>query len=524
MILKINNRIKTGALLLLMLFIGTSCNDLLNNPLQDKETGEDLSLLLLDMNVFDTKINIHLIDNASEDYVTDDEFTVIFDGKDADKLVDTDGHRITQVIVKNGFYDVFLDPNYIPSDANPIEFMVFAISKSNQWISTPQEVSIMEIGNTDIVMELSKLEGGEEFLDDENEFRANVNIFENSNLKSSTTNGLAHVDTPFKLSLTCPGGVIEYPQGFASGAYYYYNYYKPNNWTAPKSVVCKAYNLDDPDKKFQDYGFMGWYYVNGSPSLIGQDGTLATLYDKANTNNFGFYTQTKRAALKCAKGLKVKITEANGMAGSSQFEYKITFADGSVKKGIITGNFKASNQYTVTKTIAPIYYPDYDAKAKVEITCKGTYSLDKQSSDISTACDGLVQLNATPIVGLKPYKLVTTLTCESGNVGAAPSMRGTVSGPGLKGAVPFEFENGIVTINLMPNENYNINGTYQGKSASFVFTTKNDATTINSVRKATLDKYPELAELTIKFAGIEADGKTERINLGVKFTSASCPF
>ena len=47
----------------ILLMSASSCEDLFNDPLKDKDTGEDITVLLLDRNFINTKLKIWFVDD-----------------------------------------------------------------------------------------------------------------------------------------------------------------------------------------------------------------------------------------------------------------------------------------------------------------------------------------------------------------------------------------------------------------------------------------------------------------------------
>lgn len=515
MIRKITNRIKVLALLIATLFISNSCSDLLNNPLKDKETGEDITLLLLDLKVFDTQLAVSLKDSKSGDVISDDKMQIFFTGKDADKIVDGNGKKDTIFNVPNGFLEVNLDPSIIPSEDNPVEFQVVAISGSNLWVGFPKEVSITENGIYDIEIEMDELIGGEEFGGDEFEF---LN-FEQVELKSSTLGPLAATNPPFNLSLSCPNGVVKVtydPVRVEGGNEIYYMVY-PSAWYMNKKVTFNVSNYTG-GKTYTDYGMVGWYWINNNCRHLGNsDGTFQKMYDLNDTRNFNFYAIAKRPAQRCKSGVRISIENTEKLKGSAQFNYVIKFSDGSSKKGIVTASFRNSNNYISSLTISPIYYPFGDQKATIELSSTGTYDIENKSISLTEVCGSKPVFKVKPKSGLRPYKVTTSISCEASPAGAAPTMRGTISGPGLTGPTPFLFEQGIANLNLLPNEDYKVSGTYNGTSASFSLTTKTDAASINKIIDEAKTEYPEFKSISLSVTSTD-------INIGLVYNEASCPF
>jgi hypothetical protein len=501
---KVLNPIIVMVLLFATLFATNSCSDLLNNPMKDKDTGEDLTLLLLDLNVFDTKITVIFQDSLGRIIDTDNLIVSIF-GQDADKIVDLDGKKASEFKVKNGILEIALDPTYVPSESKPIEFSVYAETEEYKWYSIPQEVFLTETGENDVLIEMIYEGEGE--------------------LKSAFT---TLTNPPFTFSY--PGipasditKTIYSPVKIIDGMEYFYDIV-PKSKTKVYTTTIAATNSAIDSKIYSDWGFNGSYKLSNNILKCFPSSPLTRSANLANIKGFRFFTADKKTGVsKCPAGLTVKIKESTGKNGTGTFNYKLKFSDGSSKSGSISGSFTSANSYTISSTINPIYYPTSNANATLEITPPSSYTIDKTSVGLTTACSSTVEIKATPKVGLKPYKVITTISCERGGVGAAPSMRGTITGPGLDRPTSFLFDQGIATFQLKENENYNISGSYNGTSASFGFTTKNSPAAIKSVVDAALAKYPDLKNVTIVFDGKEANG-TSKIKIGVVFKQDKCPF
>lgn len=517
MIKKITHKFKLLVLLVATLFVSNSCSNLLNNPLQDKETGENLALLLLDLNVFDTKINIHLIDEATGQYITEDQVLVSFDGEDVDKVVDPGGKKKIEYTVKNGILEIAVDPSFTPSESNPLDLHVNAGTAEPKWHSFGEEILITAPGQYDIQVNMiaeGSNDGGSEDFEGGEDTEIELIPF----LKSTST---TLDEPPFKLSAR---GLSNFTKTnyikpiTASGVTYYY-YIAPKNRTAVvKSATLTASGFTGDSKLISDWGFNGKYTTTKTVTLKSKPLTRAATY--TNFKNYRFEAGVVNSSLeKCAKGLTINIKESSGKAGSAEFDYILkTKKNGTIiKKSKITANFNALNNYTATTTISPIYYPKDDQAVVLELSTTGTYDIAKSTIEFSSPCDQKADFTVTPKIGLKPYLVTTSLSCQAGGVGGAPTMRGTVSGPGLDGDVPFTFSGGTATLNLLPNEDYNISGSYNGTSASFGLTTKKDAASIQNVINNTKSSYPELYNLTLSVSD-------NSISIGVVFTTKDCPF
>ena len=60
--------VKVIAIILAALFVNNSCSNLFDNPLKDKDTDEEITLILLDLNFFDTKLNFYFVEEGSDEF------------------------------------------------------------------------------------------------------------------------------------------------------------------------------------------------------------------------------------------------------------------------------------------------------------------------------------------------------------------------------------------------------------------------------------------------------------------------
>ncbi len=122
-----NNLAKTitiRILAVLLLFgIISGCSSYLSNPLQDKETGEDINLLLVDFNFFTTRMTYKLKDAVTGETITSDA-VVTFTGKNSNDIVSYTGEKNAEYQTSEGQLELTVDPNIAISNTNPFEFAV----------------------------------------------------------------------------------------------------------------------------------------------------------------------------------------------------------------------------------------------------------------------------------------------------------------------------------------------------------------------------------------------------------------
>ena len=78
-------------LLAASVFTFVSCEDFLADPLVDKDTGEDLTMLLVDMNFIKTKLAIYLEDYDTGEAIEGPEIEIFIGGESASNLINFAG-------------------------------------------------------------------------------------------------------------------------------------------------------------------------------------------------------------------------------------------------------------------------------------------------------------------------------------------------------------------------------------------------------------------------------------------------
>ena len=174
-------------LILMSVVLFTACEDYFVNPMKDKETGEDINLLIIDFNFFKTRMTYHLKDAKTGETIEADA-KISFSGKNANDIVNYSGEKNQVYQTSQGQLELVTDPGVAISASSPFEFVVKAeIAGYNTLEKT---VSIQSDGIKTIDLELLKTA-------DENE----------SELTGGTEND---IDTVFHFSLP--------PEGMKSAA------------------------------------------------------------------------------------------------------------------------------------------------------------------------------------------------------------------------------------------------------------------------------------------------------------------
>ena len=154
-ILKYKNIILSTVLILMM----SGCGEMLDNPLKDKETGEDINLLIVDFNFFTVRTTYKFVDVSSNETITK-EARVWFTGANADDVITFAGEKEAQHVTSQGQLELTIDPNVEPSTGSPINFTVHVEVEGYQEFA--QTIQINTDGKKTYELYLSPVSGGDE--------------------------------------------------------------------------------------------------------------------------------------------------------------------------------------------------------------------------------------------------------------------------------------------------------------------------------------------------------------------------
>ena len=415
-------------ILLVVLLATPGCKDLFTDPLKDKDTGDDISLLLIDLNVVKTKIAVHLVDLATNEPLSDGEVGILFMGSDAANVITMSGQKPDKFLTMNDFLEVGYDPNQEVSQQNPIELTVTAVSQ--HYVSAPQFVSFTEEGSKDLVIKMIRISSGKAA--NVGPFGEPYDLYYNGNL-SSTEMGYT-------------GDISSMPTGTA---WSYINLYRP---TAAGSLL--ANNLQDPIL-YEDYGV---YYLNllDGSSLVPP--AVATRSASIGAGSLVYSSVLRSGMARCETGLRVFISRADNKPGTGQLGYTITFADNSVKTGLLTATFPSEH------LIEPIYYPAANPAMTIALEGNSQYDLSGPVT-LGSACNAVASFTAYPKSELETYKFIVRYTCPNSLVSVALTIGGQFRKSGSSDSwSAFQFREGICTLMLERGAEYDfrvsINGVY----------------------------------------------------------------
>ncbi len=143
----------------------SSCEGILNNPLKDKDTGENINLLLVDFNFFKTHITTRILDANSKELITS-PVTVSYTGRNGNNIINFTGKKNSSYTSTQGQIELTTDPSVLISDQSPFDFTVRA--EAEGYLPVSKTVVFLSEGKKSIDLYLVKasdqnsadLEGG----------------------------------------------------------------------------------------------------------------------------------------------------------------------------------------------------------------------------------------------------------------------------------------------------------------------------------------------------------------------------
>lgn len=198
---------RLAALILILLTVG-GCDGLFN-PIKDKETGEDINLLIVDMNFFTTRVSYKFLD-ASEGNIITSPATVTFTGKNSDDIVNFSGEKKPFYETMVGQLELTVDPNIGFSESDPFEFAVNVDIEG--YIPMSKGVRFSQAGIKTVEVYLSKIsdQGEEELggvIDTNNGDTTFVFGIANTSGLKSATEGSELCDVNYSITL---GSILQF--------------------------------------------------------------------------------------------------------------------------------------------------------------------------------------------------------------------------------------------------------------------------------------------------------------------------
>lgn len=540
--IKFYNSFKVVALLFAILFTTNSCSDIFDNPMKDKETGDDLTLLIIDPNVFDTKITVHLVDTVGND-MDGIEVFVAFAGEKASNIVSANGDKLEYFSTTDGALEVGIDPNIDISAANPFAFTVLVALKDRSWYAFPKDVELIQKGNVDIIVEMIPFNM--------------VEMNASNQFKSAKLSPLAPGNEPFNIKfadqlISSSNGwaISNYGSAYYSGKTQYYSYFYP---TVTKNGKLTSTDLSIDPKLIDSYGTIVSYSGIGlwrGANFQNEQAVNYTVYTGpfsfGSLFNDNYYSGvTRKNITKCEGGINIQVEEKYGQTGTAKFNYTLSIKKRSYfaiddyyrTEKVLEGKIGSSPMpYTVNT--GTFYYPNnlsddyissfydrYDEnKLTLTLTGDGQYDLEPSQFEISNFCGQTYTVKAVPKSGLKPYKIIASFSCINNPVGVAPTISGKYREQGTTEPwTYFNFSGGSAILQLKPGKSYSIEGNLSGQTGKFDFPT--DPAKVGAVLAQAKKEIEELETINYKFTEQTTGAFIgTQIKIDVVFKDGECPY
>ncbi len=475
----------TGAIIILGCLAG--CKDMFINPLKDKDTGESVTMLIIDRNFIKTKFYVHLVDIDTGEDVASEPILIGFFGPDSVNLVSFTGEKKAYYTTSSAFIEVGYDPNVAISPEDPAEFWVVAMS--NNYTSVPQECRYTTEGTKDLVIQLIKTGSGGPGL--KSGFNEPFDLKFDGELKSPS----------LKFKLT---PVTSRLRSFFGDTYFYGNTYI----TAAAGRVT-ASNIKD-SILYTKYGFTAsWLNMAGGINFIQ---TIWRDLGVPSNATICISVQNSNYQL-CNSGLKIHVDGPAG--GSGTFNYRINCNGITQKEGRITCEF-ASDQ-----RIEPVYTdtrigPYGSSIFSVTLSGDAQYDMSGGGNLENDPCGATATFTATPKSNLRTYKFITLYTCPDNLIGMALSIHGQFRKAGTSDAwTDFSFKGGVCELLMEQSLDYdfrvNIDGIYHE------YTLPTDPARIEAALR-----NGQNTDFKIKTLSVTTSGLTVTVSSEVQFSAEVC--
>lgn len=450
---KILNTTKTLAIMMALMFTLGGCSDLTNNPLKDKETGEDLSLVLLDLDFFDTKLVIKFEDFDTGDLLIGEDITAGIRGNHSDSFVNLFGEKNEVYTTSAGIIELYLDPAF-NIEATPLELDIVAVGDP-LWISTPTSFEVNETGEQTIIVQM-------------------INWDKSASLKSASVTNDVGIDVTIDPWSDTNSHILNLK---SYGAYNLVESFYLDEETGPSiNLMCMIYGINcggnEPERTIHkctatrlsgiDEELVSFWGFADHNSKYVELGSGSTLYSAIKRNNVE----------KCQGGTTIKITSADiddsDKISSSSFKYSILFDDGTKKEGELSGTFA---DFANGKKTGSFYYPK-DKPVTISLLENSQYEFEQTSQSLNSPC-GEVTFIAKKKSGLVNYNFNMEYSCEGTPVGltySGTAILKNLSKPNIKSEI-VTLSTGNFSLQLIPGDIYNFSVIIKNQPYSFTIST-----------------------------------------------------
>ena len=483
-----------------VLFSG--CGEMLDDPTIDKETGDNITLLLVDFNFFTTRANFKFVDVADNSPITMPA-KMWFTGTHANDIVDFTGSKNDDYATSLGQMELTFDPNLSVSANSPLEFAVHVEIDGYQAFS--QGIQINSEGNKTFELLLAKEDSDDTTLTGEEDDDSFVFFVSTTNTKSATSSEEYEIKHKVLKSdlLKCKDYNGESIFNNLEEMMAAYNSDKEHflvvtmQKTTDYPLVLDRLNHNGTKKlvsfKKLETGTLKSFSLGGrrvadlNEAVITQ---IASYVGEPESDIFGFanfvgdcweiygntidhsslnFTYTLASALLaplCETGCAIKFS-SNALSSFSIVGDFYNSKGQKIKSETFKGGFPTSfNLENVPQESAKIVFRNNNPSFKpiadlnIENLCSGSYEVDVEAAD-----------------GYEEYQVVLIVTCrDNSEIAVAPTYSGYIRINGSNDEWQgVDMKGGKVNLLAKPNQEYQIKLQWQGEWEYATFHTKFDA-------------------------------------------------
>ncbi len=492
-----NNTLKTISIFALLIIMG-ACSDLLNNPLKDKKTGEEITLLLLDMNIFETRFSFHFVDSETGEYIDNKTIQVFFEGKSAEHIINYEGEKNKSYTVTNGRLNLTFDPNIEVSEENPIDFTVYTNVSDFSYDAFPTQVYFTKTGNIDKDIQM-----------------INFNKSQNTVLKSASISpGNEPFDVLFNFSKIKTENDPVWQMATFTKTQDNKTYYSIFRSLFPPNGTLASRNFSLAENNYENWGLEGMLYYGTTVNSFNLTNENVTLTDSPNIAKAYSATQIKNLT-HCTSGINITVNNSSKNTGSAVFRYKLYIDDVLVAYQRVSGN-----KMPFTSNTGAFYYPNDAQKAYIKFYGDTQYNIEPEQVNLSSICGQNVEITASAKDGLVPHKIIVQFKCPGNPVAMAPSINGQYRKKNSDDSwTYFKFTEGTTTVMLTPDKTYTFKAQLTDTEAEFDIPT-NISMIEQAITQAKKDIF-EIQDMDINITE-QSDG-TIVIKAIVLFKEDECP-
>ena len=553
----ISSKINTSKLLSILMIavaIGmSSCN--VKEVLTDAN-GQKKSFILFNPNFLLTNYQVRLVDSLNN-FITEDLRIDVLSNK---KIVNDEGYYTKSFTTSNGVLNFSVDPNENISATDSIEFTVF-VSSDNQKIF-PAMIKYKGSSKFDRVFKLIVkkapnnilLSSAKTSLSTSNS-GSKVSFSNNSLIKERVSFDGVDVDVKStntfiindKIKTGYKGWMIDLWSDYGYGNYenyYFYNISSPKKSTS--NTKFKVYYDNIVDLNTKKYYLDIYYkdkndnelnlevdndgstrYYNGSnwvetPPLSNWDGNI-NLESGTTLRWFILTSILINDELKdCPQGFNFNFTNISKET-SPEIEYIAYRNDNAAGRFFISnaGVAKVDAKNPIYNTGEILYS---NIQNKVVFKENSQYYLEPSTILLNGAgaCASTTNVKIIPKTNMVKYKLAIEAQCKENNYAVTPSINLLFRKKGAKEWEGLTVKNGIGTIYLENNAEYEVTGTAGKSKLNFDFS--NNPATFETQKANSLSKNPDLSNMVYSIADDANEAGTKILKMKLGYNQAACPF